>query len=137
MEKKILCCNSLRNHGVCIHILHCKTLHGFFVSISGSCNQIASVFHNLLFHFYCFFIFHCRKKPVLLLQVQIGKSPAVHPDSLFAFFPADILQHSEDKNQSNSYSQVITGSCNDSLSRCLSTVTCSWVVIPVPLKNGK
>ena len=50
------------DHGVRVHIFHCKTFHCFFITISGCLDQGTTILAGLLFYFYCFFIFQNRKK---------------------------------------------------------------------------
>ena len=61
-RKNIVCDYTLRNHGICIHIVHCKTLHCLLIPVSGGCNKMISVFRQFTFRFYCFFILLHRKK---------------------------------------------------------------------------
>ena len=55
-RENIICNNSLGNHGVSIHILHCKTLHSFLITITRCCDQISPVFGKLSLHPYSFLI---------------------------------------------------------------------------------
>ena len=58
----ILCGDSVRQHGISVHILHGKTFHRLFIAVSRRRDQMASVFCYFFIHFYGFFVLKRRKK---------------------------------------------------------------------------
>ena len=107
----IICDNTLGNHGIHIHIFHCKVFHGFFITISGSRDQIIAVFCQLPLYFYSFFIFLDRKKDLPFSCQSCNRQWLS-----FTHIPLILLQHIfcrilKIKDQSHAKAHVITRPC--------------------------
>ena len=121
---KISSCNdSLGNHGISIHIFHCKAFHCFLITISGSLDQIGTVFGKFSLHLYCFFIFLQQETGSFLLKQDRKRLQVCLRDlSGLCISPAYILPDSADKRS------IVTpirrssqAPAKDSLSACRST----------------